>query len=191
MRLKAKVTLEAWIDDNATPTGEVLNLDISRIVANLTSEQKARLNEQMSKSSGRDLDFLAELAGVPELHAGPYTLEIDDEAYQDFVGSGYDCTARYIQTDGSYWGHFFADNEPERASQFVYDTETESLVAVLIQVNRSTEDYWVDATDIEMQDLEDSLKNANPDALENPVEWGLDYTDTLPDWAQPAPSMKI
>jgi hypothetical protein len=40
------------------------------------------------------------------------------------------------------------------------------------------------ATDIEIADLEDSLKNANPEALEKPGYWGLIESDTLPAWCQ-------
>jgi hypothetical protein len=99
---------------------------------------------------------------------------------------------RYIIADpaeGHGWTHIFSERtdagkpqERERMTRFVYDTELGSLVhAEVDHVGMAA------ATSIELSDLEDSLKNANPEALESPEAWGLIGSDTLPDWCpQPA-----
>jgi hypothetical protein len=96
---------------------------------------------------------------------------------------------RYIIADpasGHGWGHIFSENgaERERMTRFVFDTETTSLIHVDVDHTG-----LATATDGEIADLEDSLKNANSEALEAPEAWGLIGADTLPAWCQdPAPS---
>lgn len=72
----------------------------------------------------------------------------------------------------------------------MYDTENEELVGVLVQTNAAL-DKWELAHEDARADLEDSLKNANPDALANPHNWELDYTDELPDWLPKAPVLAV
>lgn len=190
MRLKAHVDFQQWINDYATSTGESENIDISRIVANLSDAHKKSLADEMAKSSGKDLDFIAELAGVPERHNGPYTLTIDEDHYKQFVASGYDCSSRYITTVEGFWGHIFDVSGREDMTMFVYDTEEDKLVDALIERNAATGE-WTLANDDELADLEESLQQANPEALEHPFDWGLDYTDTLPEWVERGPALKI
>ncbi|MTH94821.1 hypothetical protein [Roseibium sp. RKSG952] len=83
---------------------------------------------------------------------------------------------RYISTD-YYWGHIFDEKIGEIMTQWVYDTQTKTLVGALIASNRS----WVPASDEELADIEDSIKNANPDSLENPDDWGLSSTEEIPE----------
>ena len=80
------------------------------------------------------------------------------------------------------WGHIFEEEgrDRERDVRFVYDTGSETVVNM--DVKRGNK--WHAASKIEMADLEDSLKNANEEALENPEEWGIDREDDLPDWAE-------
>ncbi len=171
MRLKATITFEAWIDDNAIDTGDKKVFDISTFVSKYRDEKKARLAAEMAKTSGRDLDFIAEDADVIGEHKGPFTVHIDDDDYRKFVESGYDITARYIVTAGGYWGHFFDSIKGETMTEFVYDTEEEKLVAALLQTKPSL-DKWEPASASELADLEDSLKNAKSRGVEKPGRLG-------------------
>jgi hypothetical protein len=154
----------------------------------MTPSELARLIGEVSKAHGQDLDYIGEKAGVVDQHNGPFTIKIDADDLQAFVESGFDSTARYIT---GTWGHLFGPgNKRETMTEFVYDTEEESLVAVLIQYDAAL-DKWELASEHKRADLEDSLKNANPEALENPHEWDLDYTDELPDWVPQQPVLKM
>jgi hypothetical protein len=99
---------------------------------------------------------------------------------------------RYVIADpdsGNGWGHIFSENgtERERMTRFVFDTETASLIHVDVDhMGLAT------ATEVETSDLEDSLKNANSEALEAPEAWGLIGADTLPVWCrEPAPAGRV
>lgn len=93
--------------------------------------------------------------------------------------------SRYIIADsdtvpGSGWTHLFPEGrrDVERETRFVWDTDTEKLLHLDIRRNSK----WQEAGRSEIEDLEDSLKNANEDALENPDNWGLTPSDELPEW---------
>lgn len=188
MRLKAKMVCEQWINDNATPTGDVITFDITRMVKDMSKTDLDDLIAEVSKSTSQDLDYIAEKAGVDDQHNGPFTIKIDEDELQAFVESGFDMKARYIT---GRWGHLFdAGNKRETMTEFVYDTEEETLLAVLIQ-HDAARDQWELASEYKRADLEDSLKNANPDALENPHEWDLDYTDELPEWVPQQPVLRM
>lgn len=93
------------------------------------------------------------------------------------VGPEDDSEARYIVGDG--WEHIFHENGSPRATRFVFDLTTNGLVALEIYGNHR----WQPASAAERADVEDSLKNANDEALENPEDWGLEAANTLPAWA--------
>ncbi len=188
MRLKAKMICEQWINDNATPTGDVITFDISRMVKDMSKEDLDKLIGQLSRSHGQDLDYIGEKAGVTAQHNGPFTIKIDAEELQTFVESGFDMKARYVT---GTWGHLFGPgNKRETMTEFVYDTESEELVGVLVQYD-AARDKWELASEWQRADLEDSLKNANPDALDNPHDWDLDYTDELPEWVPQQPALRM
>lgn len=188
MRLKAKMVCEQWINDNATPTGDVITFDISRMVKEMTPAELDNLIGEVSKGYGQDLDYIGEKAGVVDQHNGPFTIKIDADDLQQFVEGGFDMKARYIT---GRWGHLFGpDNKRETLTEIVYDTEEEELFAVLIQYDAAL-DKWELASEHKRADLEDSLKNANPDALDNPHNWDLDYSDELPDWVPQQPGLKM
>ena len=91
---------------------------------------------------------------------------------------------------GNLWGHIFEEAGGricERHCRFVYDTEDEAIIHLEIRRGNA----WQSATDDEMADVEDSLKNANPEAIEDPDSHGLRVTNDLPDWIMdtPAPGM--
>lgn len=93
---------------------------------------------------------------------------------------------------GAGWGHIFSEGsrEVERDTRFVWDCDAEKLIHLDIM----RDNKWREASQDEILDLEDSLKNANPDALDNPDDWGLDASDDLPAWcaapsSDPAPGL--
>lgn len=89
---------------------------------------------------------------------------------------------RYVISDD--WGHIFDDHEGEVSTRIVYDTIDEKLVAAMVDSgDNKGGPLWTDASSLMIADLEDSLKNANDDALENPDRWGLTASDDLPEWA--------
>jgi hypothetical protein len=178
MRLKAQLILEQWINNNAIPTGEVITFDVTNLVASMDKPTLAKLIAEVSKPHGQDLDFLAETAEVLGDHQGPFTVRLDAEELTSFVESGFNSKARYIT---GIWGHLSPNSGEEVATEIFYDTEEERLVAVYLQTNAAL-DKWTLASEDFRADLEDSLKNANPDALDNPPDWELDYTDERPYW---------
>jgi hypothetical protein len=100
---------------------------------------------------------------------------------------------RYVVADpalGRGWSHIFSERnsegkavERERLTRFIYDTERQMLVQLDVD-----HQGLIPADGVETADVEDSLKNANPEAIEDPDENGLIGTDELPDWCRiPAP----
>jgi hypothetical protein len=93
--------------------------------------------------------------------------------------------ARYIIADGG-WTHIFTEYdlekdkkvERERECRFVFDTEIKKL----IHIDRWILHGYVPGSEEERADVEDSLVNANPTALESPEEWDLYTSDEMPDW---------
>lgn len=83
---------------------------------------------------------------------------------------------RYLVAE--YWGHIFAGSE-EQMVRFVFDREAQDLAYMEFS------DGTV-ATRAEMDDVKDSLLNANREALEDPAGWGFDEEADIPDWAKPA-----
>lgn len=98
--------------------------------------------------------------------------------------------ARYVIADpdqGAGWGHIFEEvhengkkKARERMLRFVFDLESEALAHLDVQWGQK----WIEGSRFDREDVEDSLKNANPEALEDPEDWGLIASDELPDWAQ-------
>ena len=91
---------------------------------------------------------------------------------------------RFTIADENYdlWGHLFEEDDGviERHCRFVYDNEAEEIVRADIRVDHR----WVRAGRHSLNDLEDSLKDANPEALEDPTAWNLGQSDEMPDWAK-------
>lgn len=86
---------------------------------------------------------------------------------------------RYLVSE--CWGHLFGPGSSETDVRFVYDRKTERIIAMQAQNAWK----WVDCSAAETADVEDSLKTANHEALEDPEAWDLEETDELPAWAQP------
>lgn len=77
------------------------------------------------------------------------------------------------------WGHIFPSSQSERDLRFVLDTNTNKVIAMQIRTGSG----YQHATKEEMADVEDSLLNANEDAIKHPEDWGLVAVAMLPDWA--------
>lgn len=98
--------------------------------------------------------------------------------------------SRFIIADpeqGAGWGHIFEEvresggaKQRERMLRFVFDRRDDRLEHLDVKWGHK----WIEGSRFDREDVEDSLKNANPEALEDPEEWGLLVSDTLPDWAQ-------
>ena len=87
---------------------------------------------------------------------------------------------RYLINEG--WSHIF-NGSRETSTRFAYNVET-CLVDAL-QLLRDANGDWSEAETWELEDFQDHLVNANPDAIENPSEWDLQEVDELPAWALP------
>lgn len=76
------------------------------------------------------------------------------------------------------WSHIFHDSGPDVDTRIIYDREAEKLIA--LDIKRAT--GWRKASPVEFADVEDSIKNANAEALSDPEEFGLEQSSTVPDW---------
>lgn len=85
----------------------------------------------------------------------------------------------YIHGD---WTHLFSIARREDAVRFVFDTRDNRIVAMQV-ADGPVGGSYVNATSAQIADVEDSLKNANPGALEDPDDWGLTRAYEPPAWA--------
>jgi hypothetical protein len=77
------------------------------------------------------------------------------------------------------WTHLFGPGSTETTLRILYDTTQGRLIAGQYQQNGR----WLDLRQDDLADVEDSLKNANPEALERPAEFGLEVSSGMPSWA--------
>lgn len=79
------------------------------------------------------------------------------------------------------WEHLFdeGDRDRNRLCDIVFDTTLNKVIHMSVQRDQKMRP----STQIERDDLTDSLVNANPEAIDNPEEWDLQRTSLLPDWA--------
>lgn len=94
--------------------------------------------------------------------------------------SGLEGELRYIHGD---WTHLFGSGRREDIVRLVFDREEKSIVAMQI-ADGPFEGDFVDATAAQIEDVQDSLMNANPDALESPADFGLSRSYEMPAWSQ-------
>jgi len=94
--------------------------------------------------------------------------------------------ARYViadpdSEDGNGWMHIFDEDgaDKERLTRWAFDRNEGRIISADIRRGGK----WREATSSEIDELEDSLKNANPEAVESPVDWDLAVSDDLPSWA--------
>jgi hypothetical protein len=76
------------------------------------------------------------------------------------------------------WEHIFSDGKV-RSCRWVWDTLEDRLVQAQVLY-----DEWEEATTEAMDDLEDSIRNANDECLTHPEDWDVEARDDLPEWAR-------
>lgn len=90
---------------------------------------------------------------------------------------------RYVIADD--WSHFFSDSVPEFDTRWIFDRRKWHLC--VLHVKRQSSDTWLMALDDELQDLNDSIVDANTGALDLEMEdFGLREADETPQWAENA-----
>ncbi len=82
--------------------------------------------------------------------------------------------------DSSLWGHLSGPGQGETMTRFVFDREENAISAAEYQVGTA----WLPMTEEMLVNFYDHLASANPDALENPVSWGLRTSSELPSWVE-------
>jgi len=97
-----------------------------------------------------------------------------------------DCP-QYVVSDS--WSHLFGPGAAETEVCFIYDRTVERIVAMAAKNGYK----WVPCSPAEIADVEDSLKNANSEALDDPESWDMDECDAkdLPDWAKELMNLPI
>jgi hypothetical protein len=97
--------------------------------------------------------------------------------------SNYADRARYVISDD--WSHYFSDNVPEFDTRWVFDRRQWGLS--VLHVKRRSSEVWLMALPDEVQDLDDSLIDANPNALDLEMDdFGVREADELPEWVDDA-----
>lgn len=81
------------------------------------------------------------------------------------------------------WSHIFSGETGERLTRIVLNASTHKLIHIEVQANRSMLDSYRAATHDEIQDVEDSLVNANGELFDAPGDFGLEAASELPAWA--------
>lgn len=81
---------------------------------------------------------------------------------------------RYLHGE---WEHIFR-HSPER-TRLVFDRQVNAIIYLEVR----NKNQWQSANHTDIADVQDSLLNANDEALEDPESYGLDESDTLPLWA--------
>lgn len=191
--LKANYRAEAWIDDNAVATGDNWEFDISDAVRRMSGVEREQLKAKLARRSS-DLDEMVDLAGFTPDHHGPFTVEIELADLEEFMEAEALKGARYVIADGENgsWTHIL-DGKNDSEIRFVYDREEERLVYCEIPggFDLINGQYFVAGSDDVHADIEDHLKNANEDALKNPLAWDLHISDDLPDWVPEPSTLKM
>lgn len=78
------------------------------------------------------------------------------------------------------WTHLFGPGSAETNLRILYDIKSNTLIAGQFHNNGK----WTDLRRDDLLDVEDSLKNANPESLERPADAGFQASYNLPHWAQ-------
>lgn len=125
------------------------------------------LTESLGVSNYRTLAALSKKA--------PHTQEVAEKSSEHSRRPAFG-ERRYLVAEN--WGHTFGGTTEQMVS-FVFDREAHDMV--YMEFHNGTV-----ASRAEMNDVKDSLLNANPEALEDPAGWGLDEEAKVPDWAKPA-----
>jgi hypothetical protein len=85
-------------------------------------------------------------------------------------------TGRYIVGE---WAHIFPKRRGMSTVRLAFDKQTRRIVAM----QKYGESGYKEASSADVADVEDSIVNANAEAIDNPADFGLELTDALPIWA--------
>jgi len=77
------------------------------------------------------------------------------------------------------WEHIFEGSRSPDLVRVAFDREHNRIC----RCELDTRSGWQLASQSEAADVEDSWKNGNPELLDDPVGYGLNESDDLPDWA--------
>lgn len=83
---------------------------------------------------------------------------------------------QYLVNEG--WDHIFEWHNSPLIVRFVFDRIKNKIVEM--DILRAT--GWKKADITDCLDVQDSLLNANDEALENPEGWGFEATNEMPEW---------
>ena len=86
---------------------------------------------------------------------------------------------RFVVADG--WGHIFSEARGDTDTRWVFDRHLWRLV--MLHILEPASQQWMGALPEELADVEDSLVNANEEALWDCTDWDLSETDEAPSWA--------
>lgn len=89
-------------------------------------------------------------------------------------------TTRYICGE---WSHIFGGGQGETGTRILLEADTQKLIRLDVQASRAIYDSYRAGSDDELADVQDTLVNANAELFDNPADFGLTLTDTLPAWA--------
>lgn len=79
-----------------------------------------------------------------------------------------------------YWSHIFGGAGGEKTVRFVFSRSEHRIIAMQVPACGG---QYVEASAAAIADVQDSLLNANPEALAAPADFDLSETHELPDWA--------
>jgi hypothetical protein len=86
---------------------------------------------------------------------------------------------RYVY---GFWPHIFGRGQRETITRLVFDRTRNCLAFLQLKAGPGPHD-WFDANRDQLADVEDSLKNANSEAIDKPRDWNLSAASDLPAWA--------
>lgn len=166
------------VDGVSTPR-VVVNLD-GGCIQSVTASGPADVLFLDADIEGADPENIKFIDGR-KVYASRFSLKDDPESI-----SPKSVTATFDQAElGRYiyggWSHIFAGSgyERERLGRILFDRLENRLVALDLHTSFGRKV----ASTIAIQDVEDSLINANPEALINPEHYGLSHGDSMPEWA--------
>lgn len=89
------------------------------------------------------------------------------------------------------WEHIFRGERAPREVRLVFDRQADMITRCLVAEPHGGR--WRAASGAEISDIEDSLRNGNPELLEEPADYGLDECapDELPAWTGVMPGRPI
>lgn len=105
-----------------------------------------------------------------------YKTALDHGLFSSIKVTNSDIEPMYIHGN---WSHIFHSSGPETNLRFVFDKSSQAITDMEISKSLG----WVKASSEEIADVQDSLLNANDEALDSPDEWGLELSSIKPNWA--------